>query len=232
MPQEDDYQNMSHSTKRALKKTFTSFLLLIAMTMTLLAYVPPVAAGSSSYSENFMTTTYKDAAATSATGWGSGALQLPPKWPSLLGMCNMSGSALWVELAGCLAYVADGASGLRVVNVTNPRQPNALGIYNTPGTAQGVTVAGGIAYVADQDGGLQVINVTDPRNPALLGNYVLVNPCVWCSGGRRYRLHRRPFLGAGCDKYHRPTTPYIAGYLWHARHGVRRGSGGWCRLHR
>ena len=49
------------------------------------------------------------------------------------------------------AYVADGVSGLRIINVANPAAPTEVGFYDTPGNAYGVAVAGSYAYVADGD---------------------------------------------------------------------------------
>ncbi|HHT9126406.1 MAG TPA: PDZ domain-containing protein, partial [Candidatus Brocadiia bacterium] len=66
------------------------------------------------------------------------------------------------------AYVADGLSGLQIINVSNPAKPTLLGSYDTPGSALGVYVSGTTAYVADGLSGLQIINVSNPAYPARL----------------------------------------------------------------
>jgi hypothetical protein len=53
--------------------------------------------------------------------------------------------------------VADGSSGLQVIDISNPSNPAIVGTCDTPYSAHGVHVAGGYAYVADGDSGLQVI---------------------------------------------------------------------------
>jgi hypothetical protein len=62
-----------------------------------------------------------------------------------------------VAVAGSYAYVADGYSGLRVIDVSDPTDPQERGYYDTPGRAEGVAVCGSYAYVADVGAGLQVI---------------------------------------------------------------------------
>ena len=49
-----------------------------------------------------------------------------------------------------MAYVADGGSGLQIIDVTNPASPVFKGSYNTPGSACGVAISGNMAYVADR----------------------------------------------------------------------------------
>jgi Ca2+-binding RTX toxin-like protein len=62
---------------------------------------------------------------------------------------------------GNYAYVADGYSGLQIINISNPATPSLSGTYNTTGYANGVQVVGNYAYVADGDGGLEILNVSD-----------------------------------------------------------------------
>jgi hypothetical protein len=166
---EDDELTMSRLRTRNLKGVAASLTLLGVLVVILLTGVPPTMAASGSYTENFTTTTYRDAGATNATGWGSGSVRLPHRTPILAATCNTPGSAWAVCVVGHFAYVADYDYGLQVVNVTDPQNPVIIGNYNTLGTARGVWVDDNVAYVADYDRGLQVINVTNPRNPTLLG---------------------------------------------------------------
>lgn len=91
-------------------------------------------------------------------------------------------------IVGTFAYVADGSSGLQVLDLANPTSPVIVGSFNTPGFAYDVAVSGTHAYVADGTGGLQIIDVSDPANPAFVGkeDEELVDArCVAVSG----RLH-------------------------------------------
>jgi hypothetical protein len=66
--------------------------------------------------------------------------------------------------------VADDASGLQVVDISDPTNLTLVGNYDTPGFAYGVAVSGDHAFVADTGSGLQVIDISYFMNPTLLGN--------------------------------------------------------------
>jgi|GEM_PF-1916552 len=69
-------------------------------------------------------------------------------------------------------YVAYGAGGLEVFDVTDPANAQFLGSIDTPGTAVSVAVAEypaqTVAFVGDVSGGISVFDVTDPANIILL----------------------------------------------------------------
>jgi hypothetical protein len=67
-----------------------------------------------------------------------------------------------VAVSGTVAYVADGMSGLRIVDVSDPAAPFEVEAYDTPGYAEGVAVDGQYAYVADGHYGLRIVDVSDP----------------------------------------------------------------------
>jgi len=67
--------------------------------------------------------------------------------------------------------VADGVSGLQIIDVSNPNAPELRGNYNTPGNAHGVAILGNLAFVADTMSGLQIIDFTNPTAPILRGSY-------------------------------------------------------------
>ncbi|VGO14954.1 Thermophilic serine proteinase [Pontiella desulfatans] len=68
---------------------------------------------------------------------------------------------------GNYAYVADGAYGLKVLDLTDPASPELVGSYSTTGDARGIDVEGNYAYVADYEKGLFIIDVSNPANPVL-----------------------------------------------------------------
>ena len=77
-----------------------------------------------------------------------------------------------LSVDGQTAYVADGYSGLQIIDVSDGSSSMLLGTYNTSGAAS-VTLStdGQTAYVADSDSGLQIIDVSDGSSPVLLGTY-------------------------------------------------------------
>src|SRR5262249_11126662 len=88
--------------------------------------------------------------------------------PLLRGTFDTPGDAQDVRVYGNLAYVADGAGGLQIVDVSLANTPRLVGALGNIGTAHGVDVAGGFALVA-AGSGLRVISVTDPAHPAAVG---------------------------------------------------------------
>ena len=77
-----------------------------------------------------------------------------------IGSIDTPGLARGVSAVGTRAYVADLASGLRVIDVSNPALPVELGFLDTPDNAIGVSVVGTLAYLADGASGLRVIDVS------------------------------------------------------------------------
>ncbi len=74
------------------------------------------------------------------------------------------------------AYVADGNSGLRIIDVSTPSTPTELGHCDTPGTAYGVCIRGvphqeAFAFIADGNSGLRIIDISNPSNPTEVGHY-------------------------------------------------------------
>ena len=68
-----------------------------------------------------------------------------------IGSYDTPGQAYGVFVSGNYAYVANGAEGLLIVNVSDPGNPSLAGSYNTPGSANGVFVSGDYVYVADEN---------------------------------------------------------------------------------
>ena len=91
--------------------------------------------------------------------------------PAEMGYYDTPGHAYDVEVVGTMAYVADGYSGLRIIDVSNPAAPIQAGLYDTPGPALGVDVVGTLAYVADYYYGLRIIDVSNPAAPFERGYY-------------------------------------------------------------
>jgi hypothetical protein len=89
--------------------------------------------------------------------------------PTALSFVTIPGFANNVDVSGNFAYVAAGATGLQVLDVTDRRSPHVVGSLDTPGNANDVRVVGTRAYVADGTAGLRVIDITNPSVPTLLG---------------------------------------------------------------
>ena len=82
---------------------------------------------------------------------------------------DIPGYANNVDVKGDFAYVAAGAAGLQVVDVSDPVLPVIVASLDTPGNANDVKVVGNTAFVADGSSGLQLVDVTDPSSPMSIG---------------------------------------------------------------
>jgi len=89
--------------------------------------------------------------------------------PVALSFLHLPGFANGVAVEGDFAYVAAGATGLQVIDASDPTAPALVASLDTAGNANDLRVAGGTVYLADGDAGLAVIDVSDPLHPALLG---------------------------------------------------------------
>ncbi len=131
--------------------------------------------------------------------------------PTLVGNYNTSSYAHGVQVVGNYAYVADGFSGLQIIDISNPTTPTLKGNYDTSGYAQSVQVVGNYAYVADDDKGLQIIDISNPTTPTLKGNYdTSANACgVQVVGNYAYVADG----GSGLQiiDISNPTTPTLKG---------------------
>ncbi|WP_088510816.1 Ig-like domain-containing protein [Thaumasiovibrio subtropicus] len=89
--------------------------------------------------------------------------------PVALASLDIPGYANNVDVAGNYAFVAAGAAGLQVVDVTDRANPTIVGSYDTQGTAIDIKVVGNNAYIADGEQGLVIIDIADPTMPVLVG---------------------------------------------------------------
>ena len=90
---------------------------------------------------------------------------------SVVGRLSLPGTQTRIVADGSRAYLAGGAAGVHIVDVSNPTSPTLLGTLDTTGTAQGLAVSGARLYVADGKAGLLVADVSDPARPKVLGAY-------------------------------------------------------------
>jgi hypothetical protein len=63
--------------------------------------------------------------------------------------------------------VADGLSGLTVIDISDPTNPVWIVNEVTTGYTSGVYVSGDYAYMADGFSGLAAIDISDPTNPGM-----------------------------------------------------------------
>ena len=76
------------------------------------------------------------------------------------------GTSHAIDLKGDHACIADGNTGVHVVDIGTPTNPVWVAGYNTPGTAFDIHVVGDHAYVSDYvSNQMLVIDIADPAAP-------------------------------------------------------------------
>ena len=128
------------------------------------------------------------------TNDGSGLLQAVdvsnPQSPQLLTNSLPLASALSVFVSGTNASVAGGASGLSLVDVTDPANPHLLGTCNVGGAATNSYIVGNYIYVAVAGGtnGLQIVDISSPANPIVVAGVTNFSSAssVWVAGNDSY----------------------------------------------
>ena len=89
--------------------------------------------------------------------------------PVLKARLELPATALEVAVAGDRLFVANGSSGLQIVDVSNPASPTVLGTWASNSPITTVVVNGSYAFVADNDYCIDVraLNVSNPAAPTL-----------------------------------------------------------------
>ncbi|MHA1111501.1 MAG: hypothetical protein ACTSRE_10400, partial [Promethearchaeota archaeon] len=102
---------------------------------------------------------------------------------------DTSGNSYDVQVSGNYAYIADGPSGLAVVDISTPFSPGATVYYeDTAGEARSVFISGDYAYIADKGAGFAVMDISDPTNPGTLAVETTNGDAlgVWVEGDYAY----------------------------------------------
>lgn len=90
--------------------------------------------------------------------------------PALLGAVNLT-APTHVITNGKIAYVADGPSGIAVVNFSDVSNIQIVKNVDTDGNVNHMTLEDGYLYVADHDKGIKIFNITNSAsNPVQVGS--------------------------------------------------------------
>lgn len=76
-----------------------------------------------------------------------------------------------LKKSGDYLYLAAGAAGLLIIDVSQPSAPEVVGHYDTGSDAHSVTLGDSVAYVGNYFGGISIIDVADPTNPTLINTF-------------------------------------------------------------
>jgi len=168
-----------------------------------------------SFSENFTTHAYHDTLNT--TAWwdstGEGEVKLWPFELDRVGYCALTGNVAYeVILSGDYAYVADGTSGLRVVDISDPTSPFIAGGFVSLNETKGLDIAGDYAYLADGSIQLLVLNISDPTDPLYAGSFDTLTTANDVEIAGNYAYVAEAGAGLRVLDVSVPTTPRTASF--------------------
>ena len=89
--------------------------------------------------------------------------------PLARGSIDTPGSGLATAVQGRYAFIADGAAGLRVVDVNDPDAPVHVANYAPTGFVYGVCIQTNLLYLALGTNGLEIVNISEPTAPVRVG---------------------------------------------------------------
>ena len=75
-----------------------------------------------------------------------------------------------LQVQNDIAYIANGRSGLLIVDVANPENPVILSTVAIPGISKEVKVIAGKAFIASHQNGIVVVDIEDPKKPVVLNS--------------------------------------------------------------
>ena len=81
------------------------------------------------------------------------------------------GEARDIFIEGDYCYVADGESGLQIIDVTKIEDSYIIGNCDTNGKASSICLQNNFVYIANWEKGIQIIDVSDKENPYISGSY-------------------------------------------------------------
>jgi len=135
-------------------------------------------------------------AVIAAPGLLAGAqLALIPGGPYLKSSVALQSPASAVTSAGHFAFVAAGAEGLQVFDISPDAQPRLVATLRGRGKITQVVLRDGYAYLADSVSALLIVDVHDPQQPQQLARIALEGPldALSIDQGRAYLLNGNRF---------------------------------------
>lgn len=98
-----------------------------------------------------------------------------PASPNIISEVKMGtdylSSAHDVDIGGEYLYVANGTSGLYVLDIGNPGYPEIISTLDMNGDSLSIEVSGDYAYMVSADYGLEIVNISNPLTPSITGHY-------------------------------------------------------------
>jgi len=128
---------------------------------------------------------------------------------------SVPGVSDWVQylaMQDSLVFVAEGDSGLRIINIADPANPVVISTFNDGDFVQAVAAAGHYAYILNSFM-VQVLDVANPAEPVLRGSCEpQVGVCWNITAAGRYVYVSDLIGGFAIVNVTDPTAPVQMGY--------------------
>ncbi len=99
----------------------------------------------------------------------------PSPYISFVGDLKTPGHTYAVSVSYDRAFLADGVSGLRIIDISSPYFPNEIDKYESNGIVYDVKHRGDYAFLACGESGFKIIDIESPFGPEKMGTYPSVN---------------------------------------------------------
>ncbi|GAI90007.1 unnamed protein product, partial [marine sediment metagenome] len=133
-----------------------------------------------------------------------------PANPQIVGSIEGSGiyGANGIAIKDGYAYIADGAYGLKVVDITDPFNRVIVSSYDAR-YPTGIKIQGNYAYTSCETEGLKIFDISDPLNPELTGSVDFWGSAhaIDISGDHVFVAHGS--TGLAVVDVSDPTNPYL-----------------------
>lgn len=138
-----------------------------------------------------------------------------PAAPRLIGRYAAGGGINAVKLRGTDAFVAAGAAGLQIVDLSRPSNllPKEASSLPSGGSAWDVAVSGTYAYVTVGEAGLFILNISRPAEPILIGAIETDGVAVEVAVSANYAYVADGYAGLQVVDVGDPTRPRRVGTL-------------------
>jgi hypothetical protein len=103
----------------------------------------------------------------------------------LVGSVNLPTGANDIFLSGDYAFIANGFSGLQVVDISDPENPILIGSLYEPANFKNIHIQGNYAYLAGDSSidhahmQMIIVNINNPANPQLISSYRSFGPHLY-----------------------------------------------------
>ncbi|MFN8547556.1 MAG: hypothetical protein U0527_06195, partial [Candidatus Eisenbacteria bacterium] len=114
--------------------------------------------------------------------------------PPSIGAVAPPGTCYGLAFSNSLLALAQGTSGVSIVDASAPSAPAVLATVDTPGTARQIAMSGPLALVADGFEGMAVVDLSTPSLPHVLSTFDTIGETRQVR-----RLGSRAYLAAGAS---------------------------------